>query len=375
MKILHIISSGGLYGAEAVILNLSQTLGEQDDASEIGIFDNQPNPNHDLRTAAITRSVPTHTITCHGQLDLSVPSCIRDLAHSIGADVVHAHGYKADLYTWAALRTSRIPLVSTCHTWYDNSTLLRAYGALDRYVLRRFAAVVAVSKEVQQRLLASGVSPERVTLIPNGIDTRPFATFPAAAKSTPDAPLLVGLAGRLSQEKGVDLFVQAAARVLRDLPETRFQIIGDGPDRPALERLITSLGLTDRVTLLGRRDNMPEIYSTLDILVSASRQEGLPITLLEAMATSLPILATSVGEVPSLIRDRQTGLLVPPNDIDALAAALHILLTDPALRQHLGENARDLVETSFSARQMTANYRHLYTSVLAAPSGKRAAHR
>ncbi len=374
MKILHIISSGGLYGAEAVILNLSQTLGEQGDSSEIGIFDNQPHPNHDLRTAAVARSVPTHIITCHGQLDLSVPSRIRNLAHSIGAEVVHAHGYKADLYTWAALRTSRIPLVSTCHTWYDNSTLLRAYGALDRYILRRFAAVVAVSKEVGQRLLASGVSPERVTLIPNGIDTRPFATFPTDAKITPDSPLLVGLVGRLSQEKGVDLFVRAAAQVLKNLPETRFQIVGDGPDRPALEHLIASLGLANRVTLLGRQNNMPEIYATLDILVSASRQEGLPITLLEAMASALPILATSVGEVPTLIRDRQTGLLVSPNDVDALAAALHTLLTDSALRQHLGENARDLVETSFSARQMTANYHRIYTSVLAAPSGKRAAH-
>ena len=374
MKILHIISSGGLYGAEAVILNLSQTLGEQGDVSEIGIFDNQPNPNHDLRTAAVARTIPTHSITCHGQLDLSVPSRIRDLAHSVGADVVHAHGYKADLYTWAALHTSRVPLVSTCHTWYDNSLLLRAYGALDRFVLQHFAAVVAVSAEVQQRLLASGVSPARVTLIPNGIDTRPFATFPAAAKTTPNSPLLVGLVGRLSQEKGVDLFIQAAARVLKDLPETRFQIIGDGPDRPALERLITSLGLADRVTLLGRRDNMPEIYASLDILVSASRQEGLPITLLEAMASARPILATSVGEVPSLIRNGETGLLVPPNDVPALVSGLNTLLADSSLRQHLGETARDLVERSFSARQMTANYRHLYTHVFAVSSRKGAAH-
>ena len=373
MKILHVISSGGLYGAEAVILNLSLALAEQGDVSEIGIFDNQPHPNHDLQAAAMTRSVSTHPITCHGQLDLSVPGRVRDLAHAIGADVVHAHGYKADLYTWAALRTSRIPLVSTCHTWYDNSTLLRAYGALDRSILRRFAAVIAVSNEVRQRLLASGIPSERVTLIPNGIDTRPFATPPITTKRKPDGPLLVGLVGRLSQEKGVDLFLHAAARVLRDQPETRFQIIGDGPDRPALEHLIATLGLGDRITLLGRRDNMPEIYASLDILVSASRQEGLPITLLEAMASALPILATSVGEVPSLIRDRHTGLLVPPDNVDALATALHTLLTNPALRQQLGENARNLVETSFSARQMTAHYHRIYTSVLAATLSKGAA--
>ena len=118
---------------------------------------------------------------------------------------------------------------------------------------------------------------------------------------------------------------------------------------------------------------MPEIYASLDVLVSASRQEGLPITLLEAMASARAILATSVGEVPTLIHNEQTGLLVPPNNVDALATALHTLLTDPALRQQLGTNARHLVETSFSARQMTAHYSHIYTSVLAAAQRKRVA--
>ena len=370
MKILHVISSGGLYGAEAVILNLSEALREHGDQSEIAIFDNQPHPNHELRAAAPQHSIPTHTITCHGQLDLSVPARIRDLARSARADVVHAHGYKADLYTWAALRTSAIPLVSTCHTWYDNSALLRAYGALDRYILQRFPAVIAVSNEVQQRLLSSGITPERVTLIPNGINTRPFSDIP---QSAPAGPLLVGLVGRLSREKGIDLFLQAAAYVLKDLPETRFQVIGDGPDRPTLEHLLQTLGVADRISLPGRRDNMPAIYASLDVLVSASRQEGLPITLLEAMASGRAILATSVGEVPSLIRHRETGLLIPPNDIDALVTGLKTLLTNPELRQQLGANARHLVQSSFSSQQMTALYRRVYTDVLGASSPRRVA--
>ncbi len=373
MKILHLISSGGLYGAEAVILHLSQTLRDQGDTSEIGIFENQPHPNHDLQAAAAQRDIPTHALVCHGQLDLSVPGRIRDLAHSVAADVVHAHGYKADLYAWAALHSARIPLVSTCHTWYDNSTLLKAYGALDRYALQHFAAVIAVSREVQARLTASGVSPERVTIIPNGIDTRPFAAAPAGVTQAPAASLLVGLVGRLSEEKGVDLFLEAAARILRTRPDTRFHIIGDGPDRARLEHLRQTLGIADRVIFLGRRDDMPAIYSTLDILVSASRQEGLPIALLEAMASGRAILATAVGEVPSLIHDRQTGLLVPPNDIDALATSLQMLLLDSALRQQLGANARQLVDTDFSARRMTAHYHRIYTSVLSARATKRGA--
>ena len=367
MKILHLISSGGMYGAEAVILTLSQTLIDMGDESEIALFENLPSTNLDLRAAAIRTSIPTHTVVCHGQLDLSLPGRIRDLAHAVSADVVHAHGYKADLYTWAALRNAAIPVVSTCHNWIETTGPLRAYGALDRRVLRSFAAVIAVSEEVQERLLSAGVAPERVTRIPNGIDTRPFlAHAPVSRAQSSAAPLLIGFVGRLSPEKGPDLFLQAAARVLQQYPSTRFQIIGDGPDLSSLQQLAQSLNLQDQVAFLGRKDNMPGVYATLDLLVSSSRQEGLPMSLLEAMASSLPILATSVGEVPSLIRDRQTGLLVPPDDVDALVAGLESLLTNAPLRQQLGANARLLVEKSFSAAQMTQRYRQVYAQVSAA---------
>ena len=371
MKILHLISSGGMYGAEAVILTLSQGLIAQGDESEIALFENLPHPNLDLRSAAARRSIPTHTIVCHGQLDLSMPGRIRDLARSVSADVVHAHGYKADLYTWAALRNAAIPVISTCHNWIETTGPLRAYGTLDRRVLRSFAAVVAVSQEVQERLLSAGVDPDRVTRIPNGIDTQPFlAHAPVSRAQSSGVSLLIGFVGRLSPEKGPDLFLQAAARVLQQYPLTRFQIIGDGPDRSSLQQLAQTLNIQDQVAFLGRKDNMPGVYATLDLLVSSSRQEGLPMSLLEAMASSLPIVATSVGEVPSLIHDQSTGLLVPPDDVAALAAAIGSLLADATFCQQLGTNARLLVEKDFSAAQMTQRYKQVYAQTLTS-SGQR----
>ena len=369
MKILHIISSGGMYGAEAVILNLSQALIAGGDASEIGIFENLPAPNRDLERAASQRNILTHAVRCKGQIDLSVTHRIRELVRSTQADIVHAHGYKADTYTWCALRRSATPLLSTCHNWLDNSRLLRAYGIVDRRVLRSFAAVVAVSQEIRSRLLQSGVSQNHISVIANGVDTR---SFQQDRSMEPDRtrPLTVGLVGRLSNEKGVDLFLQAAAKVSKELPETRFIIFGEGPDRTALEDLIDRLNLKQLVSLPGRRDDMPAVYASLDVLVSASRQEGLPISLLEAMASGLPIVATSVGEVPSLIHHQQTGLLVASDDVPALSRAMTTLLSDPALRQRLGAQAKDLVERQFSARQMTAHYRDLYTDILTARVSK-----
>lgn len=362
-----------MYGAEAVILNLSQALIAGGDSSEIGIFDNLPLSNHDLERAASQRDIRTHRIQCSGQIDTSVTRRIRELVRSTQADIVHAHGYKADVYTWCALRGSSTPLLSTCHNWLDNSRLLHLYGIVDRLVLRSFAAVVAVSQEVRNRLVKAGVPRDRVRLIANGIDPQPFQQH-RAIEPNPDLPLTVGFVGRLSHEKGVDLFLQAAAIVSQQLPATRFVVFGDGPDRPVLEELVNRLSLKDRVSLPGRREDMPAVYASLDILVSSSRQEGLPISLLEAMASGLPILATAVGEVPSLIRHQQTGILVAPNDVPALAHAMTALLTDASLRHRLGVQASHLVESEFSARQMTEHYRRLYTDLLTTRSGEGTLH-
>jgi glycosyltransferase involved in cell wall biosynthesis len=363
MIVLHIISSGGMYGAEAVILNLSRTLNAARHRSILGVFANHPEPNLQLHQAARREGIESHTIPSRGLFDRSVPAAIRALVQQTGADIVHAHGYKADVYVYLALRKSQIPIVSTCHTWYDNDTALRLYGAIDRWVLRSFAGVVAVSEEVRQRLFKSSVRKENVRLIPNGIDLRPFDI----PKTHPDLPALrVGLVGRLSQEKGVDLFLQAAALVLAELPQTRFVVMGEGPQRPELEALIQQLDIEHSASLPGRTDQMPAFYATLDVLVSASRQEGLPIALLEGMASCLPLVATAVGEVPSLVQDGRTGLLVPPEDVPSLAQAILTLLQDPTLRQRLGEAARALVADEFSADRMTADYLSLYQQVIAA---------
>ncbi len=362
MKILHIISSGGMYGAEAVILNLSRTLNQGSHQSMLGVFSNSAQPNLQLHEAATAQHLQSHLIPCNRQLDLTVPASIRSLAQQTEADVVHAHGYKADIYTSFALRNTRTPLVSTCHTWYDNSALLRLYGALDRRILRSYAAVIAVSDEVRQRLLAARVPSHRVSLIRNGIDLSPFDRPHAPESAT--RPLTVGLVGRLSQEKGIDLFLRAAARVLTHLPSTQFLVAGDGPDRPALQSLIDDLGIAANATLLGRTEDMPAFYASLHLLVSSSRQEGLPIALLEGMASRLPIVATSVGAVPTLIGHQQTGLLVPAENVDALSSAMLTLLHDPDLRLQYGTAAHNLIAQQFSAQRMTAEYLRIYQAVL-----------
>ena len=129
--------------------------------------------------------------------------------------------------------------------------------------------------------------------------TTPNPRFGADTQA--NSPAIVGLVGRLSIEKGVDIFLRAAARVLAELPSTKFVVVGEGPDRDKLESLIDDLKIRESVSMLGRRDDMPSVYASFDIMVSASRQEGLPIAILEGMASRLPLVATAVGEVPTLV--------------------------------------------------------------------------
>jgi glycosyltransferase involved in cell wall biosynthesis len=161
-------------------------------------------------------------------------------------------------------------------------------------------------------------------------------------------------------EKGVDIFLQAAARVLAQCPDAKFVVAGDGPDRAGLDALIDKLGIREPVRLLGRCNDMPALYASLDIMVSASRREGLPIAILEGMASRLPLVATTVGEVPTVIQDGRTGMLVPVEEPDLLAAAILELLRDSAKREQFGSAARQLVEDDFSAERMTADYLRVY---------------
>jgi len=365
MKVFHIISSSGMYGAEAVILNLSRILRQQGHESRLAVFANSKNPNLQLHERALAEGMESHIIPCSGQLDFSAIAAIRDRMLQTKADIVHTHNFKADVYAYLALRRSHIPLVATCHNWIDSDPVVTLYGKIDRFLLRNFTCVVAVSDEITRRLMKSGVRRENIRSARNGIDLRQFQAATSLAELKADGRPLAGLVGRLGHEKGVDLFIKAAAAVLKTLPGAHFVVIGEGPDRNALQHLIQELRIADSVTLLGRRDDMASVYASLDIMVSASRQEGLPMAILEGMASGLPLVATTVGEVPTAVNDQQTGILVPPGEPALLAGAILELLRDPAKRKQMGAAGRQRIEDEFSAERMTADYLQVYEEAAA----------
>ncbi len=365
MVVLQLISSEGYYGAENVLVNLAGSLEKMGCRSIVGVFRNAHRPHVEVATHAQNRGLHVEIISCRGKADRKavdrIRQCIRD--HSV--DLVHMHGYKADLYGYAAARDLGRPVIATYHIdWPDRGIALRVYHVLDRLVVRRFDRIVAVSDKIARSLQRSGVPREKVTTIPNGIDLSAFAR-PASGVPISDRPgRVVGLVGRLTPQKGPEYFLRAARSVLDALPDVVFAFIGGGPERERLEALSRELGIERSVVFAGQRNDMPAVYASLDLVVLPSINEGLPMALIEALAARRPVVATRVGAVPELIEHERTGLLVEPRDVAGLQAAIRRLLTDSELGRRLGENGHVLVNQRFSAEAMAQSYLSLYLDVL-----------
>jgi glycosyltransferase involved in cell wall biosynthesis len=366
MRVLQLISSGGYYGAENMLLSLvshdPQTIAD----NVLAVFDNRHQQNLDIYRRALKKGVNTELIACQGRLDRGAVREIRRLVRDRGIDVIHTHGYKADIYGYVAARNEGTPLVATCHNWLAGGAALAAYNFFDRMVLKRFDSVCAVSPPIAEKLLSLGLRRERVSVIPNGIDVHAFVANARAGREADHAgpKQVIGIVARLDLQKGFEYLLRAVATLRSSFAGLRLMIVGEGPDRTAIEQMVRRHNLGDVVIMAGQQTDMRAVYAEIDIFVLPSLNEGLPMTLLEAMAAGKPIVATRVGAIGTVITDQETGLLIAPADEAGLTDALRRLLTDAELRLRLGRNAREHVQQNFTAAAMVQKYRAVYEEVL-----------
>jgi len=368
MKILHLISSGGMYGAEAVVATLASNLQCLGEDTLVGIFDNAHRPKNDASDRIEKAGLKVIRIPCRGRVDLQTVRAIRKLIRTEQIDILHTHGYKADIYGYFATRRLGILIIATRHNQrgLQHTLAIRLYEFFDILFLRRFNVVAAVSDLIAGELLRAGVAPHKVTVIGNGIDLSLFVGASPTLSEELDKGqrLLIGTAGRLIPQKGIEYFLVAASEVLKEFPSLLFVIVGEGSHRSTLERLIKDLGIERSVVLTGPRVDMPNVYASFDVFVLPSLEEGMPMTVLEALASGLPVVATKVGAVAKLVCPNQTGILVRPSEAKDLAGALISLIGDPELRLRLGQNGRSLVRNEYSSSVMSQRYLRLYEGLL-----------
>jgi glycosyltransferase involved in cell wall biosynthesis len=300
-----------------------------------------------------------------GDLDLTLVPRLYRLIRAERPDVVHLHSrIGADVMGGIACRLAGVPVV---HSRRQDNPEPRWVVAL-KY--RLHDRVIAISEGIAGVLLAEGLEPAKVRCVRSAVapeaDQRPCdrAWF-ARELSVPEHSRVVGVVAQLIPRKGHDLLLNALPSLLPTFPDLHVIFFGKGPREAELRAAIARLGLEGRVVLAGFRTDLPSILPCLTLVVHPALMEGLGVSLLQAATAAVPIVASRAGGIPEAVRDGVNGLLVPPGDAGALAAAMGRLLGDPCLARAMGEAGRKLMQEEFSVDAMVEGNLRVYREVLA----------
>jgi glycosyltransferase involved in cell wall biosynthesis len=292
---------------------------------------------------------------------------LRALLDQRTPDIVHSHGWDADLLAFLALRGRSTRHVIHLHVmtdWLGSRAWRHALRRrLARRMLSRAAATLAVSAAVAERWRSAlALESDAIEVLPNGIDTCHYA--PVAGTSEFAGQIRIGLVSRLVPGKGLENALVALAELRSSGLQVRLLVAGDGPLRQALMIQAEQLGLADAVEWLGQLSDMPDFYRRIDLYVQASLSEGMPLGLLEALACGCPVVATSVGGTAEILRDGVEGFLVPAADVNALVRAITRALKDPLALRAMGLAARRRIVEHHTLECMALGAGRIYRRVL-----------
>lgn len=373
MKILHLIDSGGLYGAEKMLLALIKAQREQGlepmilSAGEPGIKEKP------IEAEAKRLELPIMPWRMKPGLNIQESRRILKWATANGYDILHSHGFKFNVLLGSYPRIIRgIPMVATLHGYVHARRFSKMwlYELLDRFAITFLQGVVLVGEAMKNELPLELAKRKKVEVIPNGLDVEVVnAKVKESVGSDIEAfcsrhsPVVLGV-GRLSREKGFDRLLESFPVVCKDFENAGLIIVGEGKQKDALKRLEVELGLQDRVLMPGYCNNVPGLQRACDLLVVPSLTEGLPITLLEAMAVGVPVLAAPVGEMPTVLGQGKGGYLLSHNcDPGELGSHIVSCLYDVE-RETKIDWALNQVTNCYSVKAMELSYRDIYYTAL-----------
>lgn len=363
--IAHLIAPAQIGGAESVVLALAAARADRTRViiiNQTAAADSAPHPLTDQLRA---RGVAVDEVRCGRRRYFDEARAVARLLETSRTALLHTHGYHGTLVGWMAARRARIPIVATVHGYLDRDFKERLYGRLDRWVMRRFDAVIAVSRGVEDVLQRGGHARERLVVVKNGMP--PLAQPHARARArellgvSSEGPI-VGWIGRLSVEKGADLFVQAMAAME---PAVTAIIVGDGPERPRLERMAVELAqgsARQHIVFAGAQADAARLLSAFDVLALSSRTEGMPMVILEAVNAGVPVVAFRIGGIPDLLAE-DSAWLVPPLDPDALRHALREALASPDEARRRAAHAKEVLTLELSTEKWVERVWAVYSQV------------
>jgi glycosyltransferase involved in cell wall biosynthesis len=358
MKILHVEAGRHYYGGARQVAYIIEGLAARGIANVLAC------PlNGDIGTAvdSLARVV---RMPMRGDHDIGMAWRLAKLIRAERPDIVHLHSRRgADIWGAIAARLTGTPCVLSRRV--DNPES-RWQVAL-KY--RLYDHVITISEGIREVLLAQGLAPQRVTCVRSAVDATPYLA-PVDRDAfrrefgLPDATVVVGMVAQLIPRKGHRYLMDAVAALRDDYSGLRVLLFGKGPLRAELEAEVTRRNLGGLIHFAGFRDDLPQWLGGLDILAHPADMEGLGVSLLQASAAAVPIIASRAGGLPEAVVHQTTGLLIPPGDVTALTAALRRLLDDASLRQRLGEAGRARVLNEFGVESMIAGNLAIYRAIL-----------
>ena len=360
MKLLAIIEAYSMTGPAKNLIEFATLARELGVDTTIATFIRGQESNIFIETAR-SSSVPVHVLRERSLADRAVLKDLAGLVERENPDVIQTHAVKSHFLARLAGLPKSAPWIAFHHGYTWPAFRARAYNQLDRWSLRAASKVLTVSIPFRDELASKGVQPDRIEIVHNAI--RPdwgTAKPPADLNIAPDRKVIL-IVGRLSREKDHRTLLRAVERIKNLNPH--LLIVGEGPERARIEQEIKQLGLSAHVTLTGHQLSAEPYYGIANLAVLASLSEGSPNALLEAMAAGVPVVATNVGGIPEIVKHKESALLVPPADIDAMAAAMTQLLTNSSQARNLADRARMLVLVKHSPQARAKRLVDIYNSL------------
>jgi len=318
--------------------------------------------------AARAQGTPVEVIEERGLYDTSVIRALQSIAEKVRPDIIQTHAVKSHFLARVAGLPHVAPWVAFHHGYTWPTPKVRLYNQLDRWSLRAAQRVVTVSAPFRRQLVAHGVNADRIEIVHNAIAPDWGADDNSATKKAalraqlgiaPGSKVIL-IVGRLSGEKDHLTLLEAIHGMKGIAPH--LVIVGEGPERPRIEKRIQQLDLASRVTFTGQQKTAAPYYAIADLTVLSSLTEGSPNALLEAMAAGVPVVATNVGGIPEIVSDQESALLVPPRDVPAMSAAIQRILDEPDFAQRLVDRSRELIRLRHAPEARVQRLLEIYES-------------
>lgn len=371
--VIHAIKTDGIAGAEAHLLDLLAGLRAAQHDARLLLLDTPARGGAAMAAAAEGRDIPVAREVIYGHLNPGLTLRLARRWRRERPDIVHTHLFHADTYGIPAARLAGVRAVVSSRHNNDARRARLPLRALNWALWQMADAGIGISDAVAGYAIAvEGVAPGKMHTIHYGLAAPSAPVNAASARAALRAELgldadalLLGTVGRLIPVKAIDTAIAAFGRVAADFPRAHLVVAGDGPLRAELQAQANAPGLGGRVHFLGWRTDIPAVMAALDVFMLVSHSEGFGLTLLEAMHQGTPIIGSRAGAIPEVVLHERTGLIVPPGDANALAAAMRALLDDPDARARYGAFGRDRVKSYFSAERMVGETLALYARLLA----------